>query len=766
MLSTIQAWRASLGEDAGINANHVELWYPDPDPRADSPSRRTAEWVEQQDPSLQARAIARVPDPRTGAWRCSGSPVSLLECESVVILDWGALSGNTLMQMLQIAGASGAKAVLVCVVISQMPIEQEQFLSVIGTLRMELLSSITAANHTLEQRELVLSAPSQASVRSVVHVDIRFLARLPIRAYLPQNCPVCEQLRNFPEEKQTLDIVRKHLGHSKRQLSLRYFNDPRDPEEDLGGLDLHSDDYLWMLDYRECLEQALVSTRIRQQMVENIFTWANVPARSDPAVDKTITRLIRLLFVESQWLHLPPLRLKRVREAVGRIAMRESLRTELPLTERRCALGVLRAADKALYVDHFDELFRAACDAEELHPQLVYDAFTYISRSYHHSDAMLQPLDGALRRVDLSIRDGGLTVAPEIADAIHHLLASISLVTQRTGAKELSQARAWRQLRQYMEALLPHSDPVEGSRRLRLSNIERERLEELRASDEEPRRAALQDDNLYMQLQKHLPAEWIKCEVDLDREIVPLLARISDALFSDDITRVVGSEAVTWLKQVVGRAELDLPALSWPLGRMMQAFAERPEAILERDNALRFIRETHALWDHIFRVEASEEGGTEHSDLYTLLTQIPVGIREVFDQALGEFTFDIARLVGLNSAETEFSSVEVSFPDEHVLVFCPARLLVGTFRQLLENVRKYRIEENSTPRLEISVRREVGRIHCVLANDKTASRPRAGTGIASFNDRLSRFGASVSRIEPPGWATFAVLLDLVEMDSP
>src|SRR5205814_2057057 len=95
--------------------------------------------------------------------------------------------------------------------------------------------------------------------------------------------------------------------------------------------------------------------------------------------------LLQFVSIESQWLRRPPLYFRKLRDTIAELALVVALNSKVSEGDRLNATIVLRTSSKSIFAKQFFDLFKSLSTSATLLKQLLYDAFTYLTRPYHQT---------------------------------------------------------------------------------------------------------------------------------------------------------------------------------------------------------------------------------------------------------------------------------------------------------------------------------------------------------------------------------------------
>ena len=370
-------------------------------------------------------------EPVAGKWVF---PASLPTSDYVVIVDWGAMTGTTVTQLMRLAAEAGAKNILAAICLSQMLHEEEK------TLR--LLSGLTVYDRGIAD---LFTPPTPEKRR--VDVSIRFISSVKIRAYDEFDCPHCQQLRRIRAEAWRYPST--YLGEFAMEMAKSIRPRGRDEGlkalEDVFGASLTGTDTAKMAMTRECLERAVSSTADRAEVQHQLETILDGLKAKDERAVENARILLCLLASELQWLKRPPLRFRALRDTVANISL-QILSTDMSQQSLRHAIIVLRSASKPKFADSLGELAARFRNQPLLLNQLLYDVFTFLNSDYHHEVPIMKALVENLRKCQDALEDGNEPAhegLESVRTCVHELYTMSSKYVKYADAKRMNVFEAW-----------------------------------------------------------------------------------------------------------------------------------------------------------------------------------------------------------------------------------------------------------------------------------------------------------------------------------
>lgn len=327
---------------------------------------------------------------------------------NVVIIDWGSLTGNTIQQLLTLAVNAGYRKILVCVLFSQLPQKEEQFLKKIRQIDGFKL---------LKKNELFASTEVE---KITADVSINFFYKLTLNNYESIDCPVCEQIHSLRE----FEIKSKHMANfnlSRREMLKIKDRDKTDLEpKDFYDSELDIDIILEMFKFRKLLEYSLLFTRKREELknyLDKLLEGINEEKKNSKS---NIYAVLFFLSVEIMWMQKPPLMFHSIRKILTQIAKTIAI---WPIEESKkyfsdeqsiirykfAAISVLRSSNKVEFINSFDKIFLSSKNSDSysncLTQNLFFHTYSYIKKEYHkshkHLDTVINNLSSIVLQNDL-----------------------------------------------------------------------------------------------------------------------------------------------------------------------------------------------------------------------------------------------------------------------------------------------------------------------------------------------------------------------------
>ena len=633
----------------------------------------------------------------------------------MLIVDWGALEGASLMEMVRLAAEGGARRVLACVCLSQLPPEAEWHLRTLRELEVE----------QRQPAKDLLTPPPTRTVK--VPVEVEFLSAIPVRSFGVRDCPVCEQLNRLGEHDAPTDEM-KEFARDQRERRLHLTSRAEAAEQKVQRLDgspLGGDRSVAMLEIRRRLEEALRSTWHRYDLNQEL---EELEARLEKKVFaedvERATDWMRLLGLEPQWLGRPPLVLEKTRRHVAAIAARVALLPETPEDDRAMAIATLRGSSKQAFARHAPQIFRVAHEEPSARGQLIYGLLTYLDRPYLQTPEVLRSLVGTLEAMRSAIWQGDI---PE-SDGDHEVKILLERAILQRGTAELADVRperVWQQLKELLDFVTKAHQQGTTIRRLE-DDIKREK-----PSDLEVGRQA--------QLQKDVLADWESTEHFLRDRVLPRLSRLRRTL--DGPTANLFGPNLGWLTTLVDQ---HASVAEWPISKIAARVQEGGAHFNEDAVWDRFVTEFKLIADMLLRQRQPprEEGaplGPEPARLIRFLDSVPASLPEAIEYARSRYQ---------GSLIEEVKTVGVP---ERLDLYFPDSEMKELLYEILANVDEHHVSwsdngdaEGASPaRVRIELFEEPETVTLVVTNTSTRTSAKRGILLDRFRRSLACFEGSL-----------------------
>ncbi len=732
----------------GRLSESIELWHPEPEPKPSAPAKRFAEAIAaRRKDTKRVRSIRR--EAAYGRWYFSGAEDYSVQYPNVVVVDWGALTGTTITQMIRLAARAGADRILVCIFMCQLPPHEEQFFyalrSLYGTTRRD--SNDTAPLLPGLEAFAASRQPVASVSERTTSVTVRFLSQFPLESYDPAECPVCQQLVRLSQEsyptRLLADFAAKQRYDRLRIKSREEILDTDPLDFNLRPLDPSR--AVDMIEFRELLVKALGSTAMRQHVLERILALKSPSGSEADLPCASALALVHFLSVEPQWLRRAPLRLSAARTAIAEIALRIAHQVRTDSIDRLNAIIVLRTSSKGTFAHSFAGLFRCCCASDELLEQLLYDVFTYIARPYHQIRTALGPLLKALEEIDADIEAGHVRVSSAIAETVSVLAIRARTEYERAGTRVLRPAEAWSRLRHEFGVKYEAHGAVSEAIMDMQPGIDGADIQTAVAEIEAGKQVSL-GESLLSTL-RSLEGNWRTCTQFLDYTILPLLAQLQPVLVSEDARRALGPDTVDRLIELLHYwAERRTPVAELEFSRTVTKISRSPERALSRRTWNEYVSESQWFWERLLRAQSETQAP---SRLIQFLMTGPVDLRP-------------AITMGIMTIGRQLPSHEVEGLDglPECRIFCTEELFQDVMRQILLNVRKHAKQGIRSILISVSAHMEGHRVHVSIGNSGSEATAVLGVGLVRLESRLHAFGATLKGEPRPADSRFSYQVDL------
>jgi hypothetical protein len=361
----------------------------------------------------------------------------------VVVVDWGAMSGHTVLQVLELAIRAGAKSVTGVICISQIREDEEQVIRSLSSMQ------------PLPSKEPELIRDNNEKRTAPRRVGVSFLSSIKIRAYSRLDCPVCEQRTRLKKEREkcAISAVRDFIDKESRRIAPEDNHSLRD-FVDVFGAHLSGEQTVRMAEFRADLEAAVRWTESRQQVVTSIQNAIRALGDTPNPDLLPAKSILCLLATELKWLRSPPLNFLSTRDRLAELCCRIVTVLNLESAHYRHAIIVLRSSSKHRFVQEIGDLIRLFQSAPLILEQILYCVFTLIDRAHNHRTSLLSPLIEGLR-------NGLLTLSPWLSshegtylpliEAAGRLKDLSDAFLHLTGTRDLDPMAAWFRLRDVVQ---------------------------------------------------------------------------------------------------------------------------------------------------------------------------------------------------------------------------------------------------------------------------------------------------------------------------
>jgi hypothetical protein len=662
--------------------------------------------------------------------------------QRALIIDWGSVTGTAIRASIRYAAAKGADQILALTLLSQLPLDEEQFLT------------------SLTQIETIESNDGEIRKRNC-EVQVKFLARYPIQVYEPRLCPYCRQLDRLADEERfyPTKLLSDFIMESKIRLRQRYVEgeDGIRAEHHRRELSPPADeDYLTEIldpdrnvtqiaNLRNQLAMAKIWTKVRWELHKDL-TSLESPLPND-AYGLRLRRgcLIRLLAIEWLWLKQEPLSMIKFRRQVANLAIHAAKDAECSVSERLDAIVVLRTASKEAFAQNLPSIFNSIIQDDKISEsqtlslisQLLYCAFTYLQRDYLMS-VTLRPLVDALNSC--------ASLVPE-------------LLGQPNRAIALRVGRTINSLQQYGRFLLNslnHITATDAWRRLKdVLGPQYHIHHPVCVAFDSLRFGALEKD-IEKSLAEAPVINWAtkrksweqKCVPFIIETILPLLTPLREVFEGLDAKIMVGESSADTLALVERKFFSDLATISHQLA----VFESSPTAVQQPGVWKNFAQARDSIWHLLIdpgkiRRDNSREGG---SALIRLVQDCPSDLLLIANEFLDRDLFE--------------GKLEIKLKNDllapYASVFCHSDVLRESITELLRNVIRHVKDPQTEHGNELAVRTANSNgygipVEIYLSDDDQHLCLRMrnggvpvesevhGRGLEMCSERLSPYGATV-----------------------
>ncbi len=718
MREAVRAWKDGLE-----GGRRVEVWYPRPEPKVSRPAETIANELADELSGLEKRGVAR--QRVWGGWKfpLTLRGADLAEGTAVVIVDWGALEGTSLMEMVRLAGEGGATSIFACVCLSQLPAEAEWH-----------LRSVRKVEVTRQKPAPSLLEKPPPPEKKEIPLRVEFLSAIPVRAFGPRECPVCQELNRLADHEMPTPELRR-FAKEQREKRLHLTSRAEAAEQPIWRLDrapLGGDRSVAMLAIRHELEAALRSTRVRHEIAERLkgLTKVLYAADDEDLCDsdniedawRESVDWLRLLALERQWLERPPLVLEGPRESIGQLAAAVAVAAEIDPDDRATSIAVLRASSKPLFVEHAFEIFKRTVEQALPRRQLFYSLLSTTDRPYVRSPQTWKPLVETLERMRSAILEGDVPRRAGLTEV--ELLLDRAVL--RLGVADLSgipEPTVWRRLGESVD--FAGTKHELGARIRRLEAMARREIFPSSAADDrtDPVITTTLDD-------------WEKVENFLRNTVLPHL-RCLRRVFDSDVAKEIFGPDLPWLTELLdSRSGVG----EWPISVIVAEVDEGKASFHEPRIWTRFSAEFQRIAATLLRQRLTsgdpDFAGGEPSRLIRFLEGIPADLGRDVRHAVETRTEDC------------FSSIEIAPIPDSLDVFFPSLSLRELLGEVLENVCKHRVTDSAAeprkPSVKIRLHEEDGLARLAILNTGTTPTRPAGDLLAKYTETLECFGGELT----------------------
>ncbi|GGL64715.1 hypothetical protein GCM10010129_05380 [Streptomyces fumigatiscleroticus] len=619
----------------------------------------------------------------------------------VVVLDGRATTGTTLQQMIRLAAAGGAVAVVAVVLLNRL---EHQEAAALRTLR----------------------AVSSPGCGAPVPTAVRFVSSSSVPGEPPHDCAICATRLRVQDDRAAPDRLRRHAEQLRELLR------PRRREEifssaaaDLFAVPISSDDVIDYIRWRALLRESLRDTASRQRVVDALHALLG---DEPPEAEFTRVNLIRLLAAEQQWLKLPPLRFTVARERLAEVCVAGLGRSvSAPPWLRVQSLMVLAATTPQQLTEMLPRLLTLALDEPLLVDQMLLECYRLLRRPPHDSPIDVGRLRESLLRCRKILEEQRASRSPGLADEYLHVVQQLLTVADhKARPKPDDPQKAWEQLREDLGHAVMRHRLDSGLLRVR-DHVED--LEDVAPSQ----RAALDARSDWETCKRHLAERALVC--------LPALRHILAGEYVDDL---LGRREHERLMRLVQGGITALSEVTERLDRLLRG----PRRVDDPDwQSTRYeLLDRLDWWYRMFLATHLPETG-KRAHLVDLVSSAPPRLQPRLDAVLAAHGPAVEVVPLADGAETE--------------VFCPAPLLTEAVEHVLDNTRRHRVPGAACRIRVVYTAVAPGTVQVALRNTGTRPSPAPGQGLRALDARLRPFEAALTgrALDEEDW-TFETLLSL------
>ncbi len=740
-------------------SNQIEIWYPSPEPKPPAPALKFAEEIRKVRSDVrQLGVIRRVPAFGRWLFTVSRERPQAVKSTNLVIIDWAALTGTTITQMIRIGAEAGIENILVCIFLSQLREEEETFFKHIACLKLfpkhetqNLDGEFQPYLPGLEKRDVNEKHGEEEKPEiQFSTVKVQFLARIALRHYERAECPVCQRFPHIPDEKYPTELLAEHVDAQRHSLRCRerwtvLGAQPRDFFDRV----LHGTDTDWMIRFRAKLEFALSSTQGRQAIAANLKELHAAASKDIRKPPKKVILLIHLLSVEHQWIMSSPLKIKSLRNILAELCKIVATNRELQIQDRINSVTVLKSTSLYHFALYISELLLSMIDDKLLIDQLLYEIFAFQNHQSFKDREGLSSLELMIKGMRKSIqimRNKEIELPIRCAETLEILINRIERDIAEGYARPLLPSQAWNDLREEYDKryVSRHNDLTKAMLLLR-PGLDIELIEE------SIKTGKIVDPSLSTWL-SNLGKNWRTCRIFLDRTVLPKLGRLRPIIGSRAGHEELGPFTANRLCRSIDK-RLYISELE--LSKLIRELSAEPNEVLNRTKWSHYTEELEWVWSTFFK--PANDGGTGAS-LIDFLNSAPCHLGKVLKETYKEIS---ARGIVVMKREKHDREGEEYFLGKHIIqginkvcsnnhvVFCTKPILRELFRELLWNCEKHRIPGNDSDMLiDISTKQKDNEIIFTIRN-KLTKEGEPGQGLDLFSESLRPFGAILTRTSRP-----------------
>lgn len=680
---TSAGWTAGVDGPAADQA--LQIWYPGTE---DDYASLLAHEVRSGLVDAGHPAGLPVPVPRAVAGNNWNFPEVLSHDRavgSVIIIDWGVVSATSVHQMIRLAAGSGARSIVVVVLLNQLMTQEAEALAV---------------QHSV--------APEGGA--GWIPVAVRFVTTTSIGALPAHDCALCTTRAGYAAYRNSAPLrLRRHI------TMLHEMTRPRNREQvfrsaaiDLFNVPINGQDAADYLRWRGLLQQALRNTSARQAVLDRLAELTE--QRQPPGWSRD--SLIRLLAAEQQWLKLPPLRFAAAREGLADACTASlAVSTTMPAWLRVQALMVLVRSTPERLVELMPSLLELVVDEPVLVDQMFLDCYRLLLRSPHESPVDVARLYSNLLRCRDQLEAAVDVLGPTVSDHLQVLRSLIAIANPAVRPVPQSPQEAWGNLLEDWVRIATQHRLEAGLLRVR------DYVEDVVEVGPKP-------------VAGLAPAgDWFSCMTQLyDRALVnlPLLREILEGDYVGDrfsradqrrLVDLTGPNSMSALQDV-----------SNLLHQIMHADWQ-PRDLMWRGMHKQLVRRIN-WWYRMF-VAAHVPDSDRPAQLTELILSAPANLHETL----------------LRNTSNRRTAAAIDGGDPEWRVFCPQPLLNDIMVHLEGNAHRHQIP-GADVNIEVRYGKQSA-THVAFIVRNTGSRPsrRLGHGLRSFNQKLLPFDGKLTSRE-------------------
>jgi len=416
-----------------------------------------------------------------GEWSLIDEPLlSSATSKNLIIIDWGTLTGSTIQQMVNLAVKHEKENILVCILFSQFSKQDAIFYQNLNEVK---ILKRKDANDMFSEKELKPAS-----------VSVNFIYQFPLKYYESFNCPVCEHIKALEE----YEIKGYHMGDFsvKRRMRLKIKDKsiadgtlpPQDFYSDYGEnlSELDSTLILKMFKLRVLFEEAIESTKKRNQILENLEKILKNIDGEKRTINSDLYALLYFLSIEIMWLQKPPLVFLSVRQIISKLSieiakwdrneMEKYISNDNKMVVRFkfSAISVLRSSDKMLLCENIYEIFFSSLKdgnySHNLTQNLFYHIHSLLLKKYHTSKKYFKK---TIENLDKII------ATPNVNPSLHYVVQYLRNLAQKKlylisleGKTKIELIKSLKKEIEDYYGITDHSEIFEIYRRMAIENVE------------------------------------------------------------------------------------------------------------------------------------------------------------------------------------------------------------------------------------------------------------------------------------------------------